>query len=478
MPLNYDEYLNASNGTGEAVRSNVVVDRPIGSTEINIDTVLNWPNKFIATSGVLDAATGTLDPDTVTVFFGHINGTYLHIDEFAPGYSDRGNDMNEIVVLKPTTSWADKLAGRVALPTGGTIDQVLTKNSSTAGDASWKGLPNLSTLALDQGLSGTVNGVNLVFTTAANFAAIIIYKNGVTMHVGDDYTITGANQITFVTAPVTGTKLTCSYVTSTATILAGTNSLASDQSVAGLVNGTNPTFTTPQGYIGGTLEVYVNGVKQVRGIHFTETTPGSGIFTMSDAPLTGDVLSTNYQIALTVTGNADTVDSFNANSTPTANTILPLDANAQFADNLIVKKNLCKVTLSANQSATANTWNMLLCNAEIYDTNTMHDNATNNSRIYIKEAGYYDFGATARFSSTVAGGLRIRRFNSANANVRGGVISFENTGRDIINISSMCYMDLGDYLICEAYPVTTTVNITVGAELESDFNFWCSMRGK
>jgi hypothetical protein len=108
--LNYDEYLQASNGTGEAVRSNVVVERPIGSTEINVDTVLNWPNKFIATSGVLDAVTGTFSPSTITVFFGHINGTYLTIDEFAPGYSDRGNTANEIIVLKPTTPWSDKVA--------------------------------------------------------------------------------------------------------------------------------------------------------------------------------------------------------------------------------------------------------------------------------------------------------------------------------------------------------------------------------
>lgn len=109
MPINYDEYLHASNGSGEAVRANVVVDRDIGSIEINVDSVLNWPNKFIATSGMIDSETGTFDPETVTVFFGHLNGTYIRIDEFAPGYSDIGNQQDEIVVLKPTTSWADKM---------------------------------------------------------------------------------------------------------------------------------------------------------------------------------------------------------------------------------------------------------------------------------------------------------------------------------------------------------------------------------
>lgn len=331
MPLNYDEYLQASNGTGEAVRSNVVVARIIGSTEINVDTVLNWPNKFIATSGTLDPATGQFNPATVTVFFGHINGTYLHIDEFAPGYSDRGNAQNEIIVLKPTTSWADKVALRVSLPAGGTAAQVLTKNSSTPGDASWTGLPNLSSWVADQGLAGTVNGSNTVFTTASNFAAIIIYKNGVTLHVGDDYTITGSNQITFITAPATGTKLTCTYVTSTTAQIVGSGTTVSDQPVTGLVNGSNTVFATPQPYVGGTLEVYVNGQKQVRTTHFTETTPSNGAFTLSDAPLTGDVICISCQLSLTVSGNASTVAGVAANSSPTANTLLPLDANAKHA---------------------------------------------------------------------------------------------------------------------------------------------------
>jgi len=110
MPINYPEYLSASNGTGEAVRANVVVAREVGSAEINVDSILNWPQKFIATSGELDASTGTFDPDTMTVFYGHLSGSYLEIDEYAPGYSDTGNAMNEIIVIKPSTPWADKIA--------------------------------------------------------------------------------------------------------------------------------------------------------------------------------------------------------------------------------------------------------------------------------------------------------------------------------------------------------------------------------
>lgn len=107
MPPNVQEYLRASDGVGEAVRAIVVVEREVGSIEINVDSVLNWPSKFIATSGMIDPATGTFDPETVTVFYGHINGTYIEIDEYAPGYFDNGNQANEVIVLKPTTPWAD-----------------------------------------------------------------------------------------------------------------------------------------------------------------------------------------------------------------------------------------------------------------------------------------------------------------------------------------------------------------------------------
>lgn len=114
MPTNVQEYLRASDGVGEAVRAIVVVEREVGSIEINVDSVLNWPSKFIATSGMIDTATGTFDPATVTVFYGHINGTYIEIEEFAPGYADLGNQENEVIVLKPTTPWADGVAASVS----------------------------------------------------------------------------------------------------------------------------------------------------------------------------------------------------------------------------------------------------------------------------------------------------------------------------------------------------------------------------
>jgi hypothetical protein len=414
--INYAEYLRASNGIGEAVRANVVVDRPTGSAEINVDTVLNWPSKFIATSGTLDISTGTFDPTTMTVFYGHLSGSYIEIDEFAPGYPDVGNLANQLIVVKPSTPWADQMATYITsvlgtvwysgagvpstlhnvndyylntlngdvyiqtigswgspiirlkgsdgtnglgVPAGGTTDQLLTKNSNADNDTSWKNapvslpsqtgangkylttdgsaaswntLPNLANQTYDELMSGTVNGTNKVFTTAANFTSILVFKNGSTMHVGDDYTVTGANQITFVTAPATTTKITCLYNTASTAMINGSNSLKSDEVPSGAVNGSTTLFTTSVAYIPNSLEYYVNGVKQIRGVHFTETNPSIGTFTASDAPLTGDVISTNYQFISSVSGNSDTLDGYHANATPTANTIPVLDSQTRLPD--------------------------------------------------------------------------------------------------------------------------------------------------
>lgn len=162
----------------------------------------------------------------------------------------------------------------------------------------------------DELMTGTVNGTNKVFTTGSNFTNIQVYKNGVAMHLTDDFTITGANQITFVTAPATGTKLTASYILGSQTMINGSSSLLQDETPTGAVNGSNTAFTTARPYIANTLEVFINGVKQKRGTHFTETTPTSGTFTMGDAPLTGDDIMVNYQFVQSSYGNADTVDGY------------------------------------------------------------------------------------------------------------------------------------------------------------------------
>lgn len=103
------KHINGSDGTGEAVRASVTTIRASGSTTINVDATTRWPAFFIATAGAT-LADGTLNPATAFVFFGHKAGSTIIIDTAAPGYTDPGSAVGNIVLLKPTTAWADNFA--------------------------------------------------------------------------------------------------------------------------------------------------------------------------------------------------------------------------------------------------------------------------------------------------------------------------------------------------------------------------------
>lgn len=116
--------INASNGNGEAVRASVTAIRAQGSTTLKVDSLTNWPANFIATSGKL-LPDGDLDPETVVVFFGHLTGSDIIIDGFAPGYDDDGSKVSDVVLIKPTTLWADQIAEtlEVSLENDGTLNE-------------------------------------------------------------------------------------------------------------------------------------------------------------------------------------------------------------------------------------------------------------------------------------------------------------------------------------------------------------------
>jgi hypothetical protein len=65
-------------------------------------------------------------------------------------------------------------------------------------------------------LSGTVNGVNKVFTTSHTIlTGFVLYLNGMVYPDVDTvfgFTITGTNEITLTTAPYTGDVLSCFYI--------------------------------------------------------------------------------------------------------------------------------------------------------------------------------------------------------------------------------------------------------------------------
>ena len=67
----------------------------------------------------------------------------------------------------------------------------------------------------------------------------------------------------------------------------------------------------------------------------------------------------------------------------------------------------CWVYQNAGTSLTQSAWTTIAFAAEDFDTDTMHDNATNNSRITINTAGKYIVGGTSSHGSNAIGGIRI-----------------------------------------------------------------------
>lgn len=65
----------------------------------------------------------------------------------------------------------------------------------------------------------------------------------------------------------------------------------------------------------------------------------------------------------------------------------------------------CRVTKAAAQSIATSALTAVTFDTERYDTDTMHDNVTNNTRITIKTAGLYTVGAAIEWA---AGGTSFR----------------------------------------------------------------------
>ena len=103
------------------------------------------------------------------------------------------------------------------------------------------------------------------------------------------------------------------------------NSFVSNEIPSGTVNGTNATFTLANTPVSGTLALYRDGQLMKGGGNDYTLTGNSIVFVT--APLTDSVLLAFYQQTVNTSGNADTLDGFHANSTPTAGNIPVLDTN-------------------------------------------------------------------------------------------------------------------------------------------------------
>ncbi|MDL2342317.1 MAG: hypothetical protein QFB87_04550 [Patescibacteria group bacterium] len=165
---------------------------------------------------------------------------------------------------------------------------------------------------------GLVNGANTAYTTASTFAtgSLKVYLNGQRLAPGSgiDF-VEGVQAFTMQYAPATGDVLVVDYETTNSAYIVGTNSQIVQETPTGTVNGATTLFTTLQAkYVANSLEVFLNGVAQIKTTDYAETSPGAGTFTFTTAPVTGDVVRVNYQFSTGSSGNSDTVDGVHASA--------------------------------------------------------------------------------------------------------------------------------------------------------------------
>lgn len=165
------DFLPASNGSGDAALMHVNAGgRTIGSTIIPVDSVVNVPAKFIGTYGVL-GANGLITSTSKRDFKGHVSGATLVIDGFEPGSTDNGNNVGDIVIIKPNTGWTNRVAAFIKNMTGFGTPEAVTLGAVTAGVITASGVNNSGNTTV--GGSITITGTSRMVPVAIASAATI-----------------------------------------------------------------------------------------------------------------------------------------------------------------------------------------------------------------------------------------------------------------------------------------------------------------
>jgi hypothetical protein len=118
--------IAASDGSGNASVATIQSTRSVGATTISVDTVADIPstaNGFYAAMGTPHTFTDPITSETITViseatcvdFQGHIDTGQIIIDAIAPGQTDLGSAVGDIVIIKPTTQWGDNVSAVIGV---------------------------------------------------------------------------------------------------------------------------------------------------------------------------------------------------------------------------------------------------------------------------------------------------------------------------------------------------------------------------
>ena len=133
----------ASNGNGVAVQTTVEIIRAPGNMILDVVSTQNWvgvnPNgtftgeRFHFASWTPSGEAG-ITPGSLTEGKAHVSNTgEITIDSFDPGFTDNGNSIGDVIMIKPTTGWANDLytALRQSMDDEGKVINVFDAQNNT-----------------------------------------------------------------------------------------------------------------------------------------------------------------------------------------------------------------------------------------------------------------------------------------------------------------------------------------------------------
>lgn len=191
------ENIKGSDGTGNANVATVQSSRSGGASTIVVDTVQDInPAGFMGTMGTPHTFADPVTSEIITViseatavdFSGHVDGSNLEIDDIAPGYVDDGSSVGDIVIIRPTTQWANEVAEVLAeLMTNLQVDW-------QAGSSTWTyvSATTFTVPSADAALMSAGTKLKLTQTTAKYFYVASVSGTTVTISANADYTLANA----------------------------------------------------------------------------------------------------------------------------------------------------------------------------------------------------------------------------------------------------------------------------------------------
>lgn len=163
-------------------------------------------------------------------------------------------------------------------------NEIASPQLSDFSGATWVRYIYLTDNVFNETPVGDVNGVNQDYSLSKAFSggATRVFLNGIRQKLGTAYT-EGVAEISFAQAPQNGDYIITDIVTDEDSI--------SNEVPTGLINGTNTEFTLANTPAAKSTEVYLNGIRQKEGQHYTVS---GAVISFNEAPYMGDYIIVDY----------------------------------------------------------------------------------------------------------------------------------------------------------------------------------------